>query len=257
VKNDDFRPGWDGSWAVKRALQLARQMVFAETSSILQVLTVFILVAPLGARADTLFGNLPASDGNSGGFSISTKADNTFGQAVEFTPLQDVSFDSVTLWLNGFTGRGLYSGQIGVNLSLNLMTDGSSYSPPLPPSGPAEVMATAYAPPNDGSDAAFTFDLSGSLQANTPYWLFAYLCTTGVDPMDAYNCYWDNAGATAGDVDINGSAYFEDGSFGALQSGAPAFALISVVPEPSSTAIAGAMLLIPLGLRALRRMRKP
>ncbi len=232
-------------------------MVVAETFSSLQVLTVCVLVAPLGAKADTLLGNPPAGGGDSGGFSISTEADNTFGQAVEFTPLQDVSFDSVTLWLNGFTGRGLDSGQIGVNLSLNLMTDASAYSPPILAGGPAAVMASADAPPNDGSDAAFSFDLSGSLQANTPYWLFAYLCPTGADPADAYNCYWDNAGTTAGDVDINGSAYFVDGSFGALQSGAPAFALISAVPEPSSPAIAGAMLLISLGLRALRRLRKP
>lgn len=215
------------------------------------------LLTSRSAQAQTqTMGNPPAGSG-SGGVLIATEDFNTEGYAVGFTPLQNVGFDSVTVWLNGYTGQSLFPnwGVGGVTLSVNLMTDASSYSPPLWFSGPAAIIATAYAAPNNGSDAAFTVDLSGSLQANTPYWLFLYL-EAGLP--DGYDCYWDLGGTPVGDVVINGSEHFEDGSFSSLGSVAPAFALNSpspAVPEPS-TGIVGALLLIPLGVSVLRKLRK-
>lgn len=226
--------------------------------SLLMVLTTLALVRPLTSRADIILGNLPSSTGNTGGFAIGTEAANTFGWAVEFTPLQNISFDSVTLWVNGFTGKGADSGQVGANLSLNLMEDASTIGYPLP--GPTAIIATAYAPPNDGSDAAFAFNLSGSLGANTPYWLFLYLGLTGPNASDAYSCYWDSGGAPVGDVIVDGSDSFAVGSF-EPQSGSPAFALnssstgsVPAVPE-SYTAIGTALLLATSGARAFRGLR--
>lgn len=183
----------------------------------------------LEARANLILGNLPPGGA---GYGISTESGNTFGAAVEFTPLSDVSFDNVTLWLSG------YNGLDGSSLSLSLMNDNSVYG--FPSKEPAATLATGSATPNDGSDAAFTFALSGQLQANTPYWLFLYLQVPGggFGPNNGrFNCHWDGGGDTVGNVIIDGSeAFANDFLPSSFQTQAPAFAL-NTVPDHGATAL--------------------
>jgi hypothetical protein len=192
-------------------------------------LSFLCILLPSDAMANLVVGDLP-----SGGrqFEISTEAGNTFGTAVEFTPLQNVDFGNVTLWLSGYTGLN------GSSLVLSLMQDTSAEG--LPFSGPGAAMATGSAAANNGSDAAFTFNLGGQLKASTPYWLFLYLQVPGggVGPgYGQFNCYWDGGGAPVGDGVIDGSESFADGFYpSSLQSAAPAFSLNSV-PELTSTAL--------------------
>lgn len=194
-----------------------------------------LLAAPLDTNASLLIGNL--TDGSSGAL-IATEAGNTFGSATEFTPSQNLAFDSTTLWISG------YNGLDGSVLSLSLMADNSAYG--LPFSGPAATIASATAAANDGSDAAFDFNLGGQLKANTPYWLFLYLEVPNGgfgENYGQYNCFWDGGGNPIGNVTINGSEVFADGfNPASFHSDAPAFALNSV-PEQTSTA-----LLLGLGL---------
>lgn len=182
---------------------------------------------PHAASATPIMGNLPAG---SGGYGIATEAGNTFGVALEFTPQENVSFDNVTLWISGYTGLD------GSSLQLSLMQDGSSVGFPFP--GPATTISTGTAAPNGGADAALTFNVSGELQAYTPYWFFLYLQVPGGGfgpDYGLYNCLWDQGGVPLGDVLINGAEYFSDGFMpSSFQSDTPAFAINSV-PDSAPT----------------------
>jgi hypothetical protein len=228
MKKYKFDFNLDFSGAVRRIQNISRGAIHIKTCSLFAVLSSGFLFVPSEARANLIMGNLPAGGG---GYTIATEAGNTFGAAVEFTPLSNVAFDSVTLWISGYNGLG------GSLLYLSLLGDSSSYGFPF--SGPAGTIATGSAAPNNGSDAAFTFNFGGQLSANTPYWLFLYLQVpnggTGPD-YGKFNCYWDGGGTTAGGVIINGSETYADGfSPGSIQSGAPAFSINSV-PDATSTA---------------------
>jgi len=195
-----------------------------------------------GMNATPIYGYLPSG---SGGYAIGTEAGNTFGVAVEFTPQENVTFSSVTLWISGYTGLD------GSSLQLSLMGDGSSIG--FPP-GPASTIGTGTATANNGSDAAFAFSLAGELQARTAYWLFLYLEVPGGGSGANYgqfNCLWDQGGIPAGNVVIDGSEYFADGFLSSsFQTDAPAFGINSV-PDEAPTA---AMLIVSLGsLFLLRR----
>ncbi|MGA2245991.1 MAG: VPDSG-CTERM sorting domain-containing protein [Verrucomicrobiota bacterium] len=195
-----------------------------------------------GINASPIYGNLPTG---SGGYEISTEAGNTFGVAAEFTPQENVTFSSITLWVSAYTGLD------GSSLQLSLMQDGSSIGLPFP--GPANTIGTGTAPANDGSDAAFAFSFAGQLQAHTPYWLFLYLQVPGGGFGTGYgqfNCRWDQGGTPTGNVVINGSESYADGFLpSSFQSEAPAFA-INGVPDVASTAV---MLIISFGSLVLVR----
>jgi hypothetical protein len=183
------------------------------------------LLFPLESKANWM-GNLPGA-GN--GHSIATEAGNTFGTAAEFTPLQNIQFNSVTLWLSGYTGLD------GSVLYLSVLNNYSGT--PFPQ--PGGTIAIGSAKPNDGSDGAVTFDLSGNLQASTQYWLFLYLWVPGGGfgpDYGLFNCYWDGGGKATDNVLVNGSEEYINGfSPGTYKSDAPAFAINSV-PEVTSTA---------------------
>lgn len=200
-----------------------------EIFSFCALLAASILLVPAAARANLLVGNLPAGGA---GYAISTAAGNTFGRAVEFTPLQDGCFSSVTLWISGYNGLG------GSTLSLALMDTSADG---FPVSGPGQTIADASAAPNDGTDAAFTFNMAGQLNANTPYWLFLYLQVPGggIGPnYGNFNCYWDSGGTPTGDGVVNGSEAFVNGFYPpSFQSGAPAFSINSVPELPPTAAL--------------------
>lgn len=192
----------------------------------LAILIAFLLAVSFETRGNMICGSLPNGDSP---YTISTEAGNTFGTAVEFTPLVNVSFSSITLWISGYTG------QDGSSLSLCLMSDGSSYGLPA---GPLITIASGTSAANGGADADLSFDLAGHLCADTPYWLFLYLAVPGGGfgpDMGKFNCNWDSGGTPFGNVDIDGSEafanFFSPSSF---QPTTPAFAIVSV-PEPAST----------------------
>jgi hypothetical protein len=230
MKSKESCVGWDWSRAVRRLPCLSTPTVNANVKgfSLLAALAISFSFVASPARASMILGNLPD---NGSGYEISTEAGNTFGAALEFTPLVNVGFDSVTLWISGYTGLD------GSSLSLSLMADSSSDG--LPFSGPAQTIISGSMTPNDGSDAAFTFNLGGQLKSNTPYWLFLYLQVPGGGfgpDYGKFNCQWDGGGTPVGDVVINGSETYVDGfSPSSFQSDAPAFSINSV-PESTSTA---------------------
>jgi hypothetical protein len=199
------------------------------TGKILPGLTVLLLC--LSARADNpVFGNSP---GNGNIFSLAFAAGNTFGGAVLFTPTQNISLSSVTLWLNSYTGQN------GIIPSVSI------YSSRQQESGNyqlAYLIATLNTPaPNDGSTAPFTFTDGPAqtiLQANTPYWLFAYGMWDGTTNYAGAYCYWEMGSSPSGGAAFDQADYYANGGISG-QSGFPPAFEINVVPEPGTGTLLG------------------
>src|SRR5215469_320010 len=101
---------------------------------------------------EAVFGNSP---GNGNGFSISTYGQlSSSGGAVEFTPQQNIYVDSITLWLNYYTG--LHGQTIIAGIYDN--SDNPAFNPGTATNFPWQQILSFSSPaPNDGSLASFTF----------------------------------------------------------------------------------------------------
>jgi hypothetical protein len=197
------------------------------------------LVLSSQAKADVVFGNSLTGEA---AFQFAADGGIAGGGAVEFTPLEDVTFGSITVWLSGYTGLDMY-GRKNQSFYAGVWIDG--HYPGSGNSQPVQQIASLQAPsPNDGTAAAFTFiNSSGStvLSANTSYWLFIYESTSG-----SFNAgsvpQWLTGGPVSGKAVCNGSASFWNHSF-TPSSTIPAFAFNSV-PEPGPCALLALSLLL-------------
>jgi hypothetical protein len=195
------------------------------------ILSLILLTTAAGAQG-VIFGNSPT---NGGVFSFIANGGIAGGGAVAFTPLQNISFASVTVWLTGYTGRDMYG-------NLNQSFYASIYSDYLPYPGSfhqpfQQVVGLSVPSPNDGSLAPFIFNnLSPAtiLNANTQYWLFIYEATSGSQNYFDYP-QWVGGDDPVGNAVYNGAESFWASSF-SLSSAIPAFA-INAVPEPGSVAL--------------------
>jgi len=202
-----------------------------------------LVAVSLTAKADVpVFGNTT----NVGeAFTISaTASGESFGGAVAFTPLENISVTSVTLWLDGYTGEhdqafcaGIYENEFNM--------------PGLP------VAALNIPPPNDGSRAAFTFTDAAepaTLEAGQEYWLFIYGAVPTNCPQ-SMSVAWVNGGAPTGDSVYDGSEAFSASTFGDSPD-MPAFT-INTVPEPGVMAFIGLAVLLGLGRVVCQRRISP
>jgi hypothetical protein len=186
------------------------------------------LVTP--ASADELL-----NTGTPGGFLGYYGFDVFVGQsvAIAFTPTQDYSFESVSLWLMS------NSGTPGATMRISLQTDAGGGATPVAPSGNAlETWAHATATAGWSPLLETMTSLSNPLlSSNTAYWIVAESSTAaGEDPI------WVVAGNgpqyTMGTIDFASSPDWQvgltGGAVGAIVNASP-------VPEP------GALLLGLLG----------
>jgi hypothetical protein len=194
------------------------------------------------AKADVpVFGN---STNNTSAFQVGIAGDNTFGGAIGFTPLENLSVSSVTLWLSGYNGlSSYYSGPNGIvftNQSYVVSINGNGtafgYNTPGIPLTPLNVPA-----PNDGSLAAFTFTVpSGSvaLEAHQEYWVAISGITMPESFLYYNNSDWVGGGTPTGDAIYDGAVSQYSAGF-TSSTDVPAFT-INIVPEPSEYALVGA-----------------
>lgn len=205
----------------------------------------FLFITALAVKAESpVFGN---SLGNGSAFNLSFASGNTWGGAVLFTPTEDISLSSVTLWLSGYNGHNGITPSVAIydsyELPGNLFEMGS------------EVVSLNTPRANNGVTGAFTFSDSSKtvLNAHQDYWLFAYGLWNGgaSQPGGAAN-YWEAGSAPVGSAIFDQSAYFINGS---LSPGAaiPAFCInsdsptVNAVPEPGMMTLLTIPLLFGIG----------
>ena len=211
------------------------------------LIVLFLLMVCLPAKADhRVFGNSPGS-GNC--FSLAFESGNTFGGAILFTPADNITLSSVTMWLTD------YNGQNGIIPSVSIYT---SQQQGLGNYVLGQEIAALDTPaPNDGSTAAFNFtNSSGStlLDANMAYWLFAYGMWTGTTNYAGAICYWEAGSTPTGDAAYNQADSYVNGSFSGRSSIAPAF-VINAVPEPGLAALLSIPMLFGISQQLYRRRK--
>lgn len=209
------------------------------------LLGMILVLVCFPAKADRrAFGNSPGS-GNA--FNLEFESGNTFGGAVLFTPADNISLCSVTMWLSD------YNGQNGIIPSVSIYSSQQQ--------GPGnyvlgqEIAALDTPAPNDGSTSAFNFaNVSGQtmLDANTAYWLFAYGIWSGTTNYGGATCYWEAGNIPTGDAAYNQADIYVNGSFSGQSAVAPAF-VINAVPEPSPAALLSIPLLFGIGRKLFLR----
>ena len=210
-------------------------------ASFLALATFLLSLFTVSRAQGVIFGNTPTG---SGVFDFVANGGFATGGAVAFTPSENFSFSSITVWLTGYTGLDMYGNQ-NQSFYAGVFTDQLTVQAGYTNDQPGSLLANLSTPsPNDGSLAAFAFgNLSPKtmLQAGTKYWLFIYENTSG-----SYNYYnypqWVGGTEPVGNATFNGSASFGAFSFTSSTS-TPAFT-INVVPEP------GMFTLLSLGLLA-------
>lgn len=223
-------------------IEIQKEAVFfSNPTKLARLLAVALAVCgwkAVPAAAQGVFGNAPVG-GNA--FAFVANGGSGSGGAVGFTPAQSLTFASVTVWLDGYTGLDMYG-------NLNQSFSAGIYADSVRQIGPATfvhepgaaLLTLATPPPNDGTPAAFNFanpSAASVFQAGTTYWLFIYELTGG--SVNYYNYpQWASGGAPAGAAAYNGSLSFAQASFSA-SSATPAFQF-NAVPEPG----AGALLLV-------------
>ena len=205
------------------------------------ILTMTFLTGLLEAQG-IILGNSP----NGGaGFILASDSYVPFGGAIEFTPSQNFSLGSVTVWLIGYTGLDVY----GQSNSLYAQIFGDVIAYPDGPHTPGALITFLNIPPtNDGSLTPITLSSpSIILQANIPYWLLLY--AGGAQA----SMEWVGGNNPVGDATYNCSEYFSDYGF-YPSSATPAFT-INAVPEPGQTAMI-TLSFFCAGVYALRLRRK-
>jgi hypothetical protein len=193
------------------------------------------------AHADVLL-----DTGTPGGFFGYYGFDVFVGQsvAIAFTPTQDYSFDSASLWLmsNDFEAAGR-------TLLVSLQADAGSGAVPAGPSGTAleswshATTAVGWTPVLETLNSV-THPL---LSAGTTYWIVAESSEPAfVDPV------WVAAGNGPmyymGNISFANSPAWQIG-----QTGGPPGAMVSATPVPEPAAWALGLLGVPLMLGAVRR----
>src|SRR5215469_13818151 len=205
-----------------------------------------LFVTALTVKADSpVFGNSP---GGAGAFSLSFANGNTWGGAVLFTPREDISLSSVTLWLSG------YNGQNGITPSVGIY-DGFQLPNSMFMMG-SEVVSLNTPSANNGISGAFTFSDSSPtvLKAHQDYWLFAYGLWggSGANYGGAAN-YWEAGGSPIGNAIFDQADFFNNGGL-SQTAFIPAFTInsdspgsINAVPEPGIMALLTIPLLFGIG----------
>lgn len=210
-------------------------MFFSHPTKLVILLAVVLAVFgwdAVPATAQGVFGNAPTGGD---AFAFIANGGSGSGGAVSFTPTQNLTFASVTVWLDGYTGLDMYGNQ-------NQSFSAGIYADSVRQTGPttfvhepgANLLMLATPPPNDGTPAAFNFvnpSAASVFQAGTTYWLFIYELTGG--SVNYYNYpQWVCGGAPAGEANYNGSLSFAQYAFSA-SSATPAFQF-NAVPEPGA-----------------------
>ena len=221
-----------------------------------QILSPLLMAALLptvpAVKADSFLSSLP---GNGGSMPVGTELGNVEWAAVGFTPSENCTVSSVTLWLTGYNGLSYgpgpmvnYAPVVGIYTDDNLSEFGG------PAHGPGDAISFLTTPAaNDGSAASFTFDSSAgiTLQANVDYWLVVQ----GTDEYTQAGFTWDGGSTPTGPMAYNGSEEYQTGEFYQPSTATPAFSIndgVAAVPEPSTFAL----MMIPLGLQGARWLRK-
>ena len=183
---------------------------------------------------------------------ISTELGSVEWAAVGFTPPENCTLTSVTLWLTGYNGLSFGPNPMAYQPVVGIYTDVNKSEFGGPASGPGDAISLLNTPAaNDGSAASFTFDSSAGLdlQANVNYWLLV----RGTDEYTQAGFTWDGGGNPTGVMTYNGSEKYQTGPFFQPSTATPAFNIdVAAVPEPSTFAL----LMIPLGLQGARWLRK-
>jgi hypothetical protein len=211
---------------------------------------IFVVFCGSAKSEVPIFGN--CSSGNGNAFSIAASSSGeTFGGAVGFTPTEDLSLSSVTLWLNGYTGQNgqTYTAEICENVD-----------PFAQGNQPGEVIAALNTPSaNNGSTEAFKFtDASGplTLDGGQEYWLAIFAVVPSPE-TGFVSSQWAQGEDPIGCAVYDGAEGFSGNSFYA-SSATPAFSInssdpsavsIVSVPEPSSMTL----MIIPVILGAGRK----
>jgi hypothetical protein len=173
-----------------------------------------------------------SSPGSSRGATVGDEGFNAFGFAEMFTPQANLTLTGINLQLSGYNDYNSGSQQDST-LELYISQDVTYYNPSIPFMEPAVALAEGTATINNATGTDYDFSLSGSLMANTPYWLSLFL--VGPDGSYGISASWDDAtlvSANPAGIDING---YETGVGSIGPPFQPGTAIpISVVPEASS-----------------------
>jgi hypothetical protein len=219
----------------------------------------FLIVICWSTKADEpVFGDSP--DGGTG-FSISNYGQlSLMGGAVEFTPLENIYVDSITLWLSDYSGQHGQTIYVGIYYN----SDNPALNPGTATNFPSEqILSFSSAAPNDGSPSSFTFSNptgtpinnptdSTLLAAGTPYWLV--VTSEGRPDGFTSEANWVGGGTTTGEAAYDGSDDYKvsDDSYDS-SCVMPAFT-VNAVPEPGFAALMSIPLVLGLG-RAIYRRR--
>jgi len=230
-------------------LQTIQEFEMTRFAKIFLTMLAVILPATMSEAQSVLFGNSPAGGT---GFSVSAQSPpNATGGAVAFTPSEDMSFSSITVWLSGYNGLDVF-GNLNQSFYAGIWTDAAP-APGGVDQPQADIDPLSVPPPNDGSLAAFTFDnLSPStiLSANTEYWLVIYENTGG---SIAVGSTWVGGNVPVGNATYDGSDRFSFPAGFTSSSIIPAFE-INAAPEPGAIAFDTLSILFG-GLYAFRLRR--
>jgi hypothetical protein len=163
--------------------------------------------------AQTILSSLPAD-----AFPVIAGLGNvSSGGAVAFTPQQDCTLSSVTLWLRGYTGVN------GQEIKAQLFGN----SPLNQPEG--QLGSFNVPPPNDGSIAGFTFNLPANigLKGGKTYWIFIYAGQNDASMQKGTALYWLQGNQPSGTAAFSGSLAYAHNVF-APSSSIPAFSIATV-----------------------------
>lgn len=185
----------------------------------------------LSAVVALAFCRLLSSPESSRGATVGDQGFNAFGFAEMFTPQANFTLTGINLQLSGYSDSNPGAPQDST-LELYLSDDAQYMNPSFPFNEPAGGLAECTATINNTTGTDYEFSLSGSLMANTPYWLSLFL--VGPDGSYGISASWDNATL----VSANAAGIAVDGCESGVDSIGPPFQSgitipISIVPEAS------------------------
>lgn len=174
--------------------------------------------------------------------SIGDEAGNTFGVAEMFTPQQNFSFSSLTLYVTGYYDTLHPNNSSSLNLELSY--DQNYEDPSYPFHEPDQFsFAGASSTISYSTGPYYDFNLSASLQAGVPYWIFLYLGSPDATGPGV-GCSWggipDIVGIQASSpqiILIDGGEPFADGFIPNDFSQIGQDFTLNVVPEPGTNTI--------------------